>query len=299
MLQEISPCGFANLGNTCYMNSVIQSLLSSTIFNTAIFMYIKEKTNSIDNCSVLLQEYLKIVCDLLFSNYNVYPPLSFKSAINKNIKQFKGKMQHDAHEFLSYLLNNIVDDTRDKELSNVIKNTFCGNYKVFRTCERCGIVKENIENFTEVLLPIPKNSNNPTLEDCFNDFASCERINDNIICEVCKKKSRIILKYQLNDIPSVLIIILKRFECQSMMTNITKISTPVEIYEHIRLDGKRLKLISIVNHYGGVGGGHYVAHIERNNKWYKANDSTISSVNIDSILNDPSNYILVYQYHSE
>ena len=89
--------------------------------------------------------------------------------------------------------------------------------------------------------------------------------------------------------PDVAVFTLNRFK------GTTKNSTPVRIYPYIELEGKKLKLISTVNHYGGTGGGHYVAHVSRAGKWYRADDSSIREINSESVLNDPSVYMVVYQ----
>ena len=75
--------------------------------------------------------------------------------------------------------------------------------------------------------------------------------------------------------------------------NNKKIKTPVEIYEYIILEDIKMKLVGTVNHYGGLGGGHYVSHGLRNGTWYLFNDSQYKEVEID--LKDPSIYIAIYQ----
>jgi ubiquitin C-terminal hydrolase len=60
-------------------------------------------------------------------------------------------------------------------------------------------------------------------------------------------------------------------------------------------------LVAVINHRGGLGGGHYVAYAKNSltSKWYEFDDRTVSEVDEDYVQNVEaysSNYIgsLVY-----
>lgn len=56
-------------------------------------------------------------------------------------------------------------------------------------------------------------------------------------------------------------------------------------------------LVGVVNHYGGLGGGHYTAFAfnELDSSWYDFSDDRVSRVDSESDLVTPAAYVLFYQ----
>lgn len=293
MSTVVNAKGFRNLGNTCFMNSALQALLSSNVMNTVMMIYLRDNHQNLKNFSPMLIEYCRIILDhLQKSNYGVtvYNPIQFKKTLDRVNEWFKGYSQHDSNELVLYLMNEFIDDSKDKGISALIKRLCFGKFKQYIYCDVCHNVVESYFNFLDVALPIP-DTKNPDLEDCFKKFAKYEILEDSNAweCPTCKKKVVAYKKMEIHEVPELAIFTLNRFRGRN------KINTPIKVYPYIELEGKKLKLIATVNHYGSVQGGHYVAHVSRNDKWYKANDESISSTTVDTILNDASVYMVFYQ----
>lgn len=285
--------GFKNLGNTCYMNSGLQSLLASDVLNRVIMSLLEKKQNmNIKIMSPMLIEYCRLILELSKkgNTQEVYPPVKFKNALNMANSWFKGNSQHDTNEFLLFLINNFIDKTQDEDISGMIKKTCFGKYKQYICCNECKNIVSNNFNFLDITLPIPK-IKNPNLETCFMEFAKHEVLDgtNSWNCPNCKKKVTAHKKMELSEVPDVAIFTFNRFN------GMVKNNTQITLYPFIELDGKKLKLVSTVNHYGGTNGGHYIANVNRNDIWYKVDDSSTSKININKILNDESVYIAVYQ----
>lgn len=71
---------------------------------------------------------------------------------------------------------------------------------------------------------------------------------------------------------------------------------PKNIAMTLKIASFRYKLVAIIVHYGNIGGGHYIAIVLRNDKWYMANDSSIMQV--DNIQQYFANtYIALYHMY--
>ena len=304
--------GFRNLGNTCYMNSTLQALLSSTTLNSAIIMCLRKNPKCLNNLSPMMMEYCRMLIDQVTVESNIYSPLHLKKILDTVNPSFRGSAQHDSHEFLIYMINDFVDEKKDKTMTQLINKVCFGKCKEYLCCTECHQVSEKYSNFLDVLLPIP-NMTNPDLIDCFKYFSKFDTLDaDNKWkCSKCNKHVIAQKRTEIYEVPEVAIFTLKRFKGRYAEV---KDSTPVRIYPYIELQNKKLQLIATINHYGNTAGGHYVAYVSREKKethdsrynntnelnkknkdWYRADDESITPVSIESILNDPSVYIVIYQ----
>jgi len=98
--------GLENLGNTCFMNSVLQLLSHQKDFKNAIY---NSKHSCILNsklfCAICaMKRHLK-KCE---ESRAVFAPKEFAFNLKKIGKQFKLGRQEDSHEFLRYLIDKLV-----------------------------------------------------------------------------------------------------------------------------------------------------------------------------------------------
>ncbi|CAA3029769.1 ubiquitin carboxyl-terminal hydrolase 5 [Olea europaea subsp. europaea] len=128
-------------------------------------------------------------------------------------------------------------------------------------------------------------------------------------CPQCKERRQASKKLDLWRLPEVLVIHLKRFSYSRSIKHkldtfvnfpihdfdvtsyIANKNTPHQIYE----------LYALTNHYGGMGSGHYTAHIKllNENRWYNFDDSHISVINEDDVKSAAA-YVLFYRrVHSD
>ncbi|MEQ2227053.1 Ubiquitin carboxyl-terminal hydrolase 3 [Ilyodon furcidens] len=117
----VGATGLRNLGNTCFMNAILQSLSNIEQFSC----YFKElpavalrsgKTagrrmyhtrSQGDNSVSLVEEFRKTLCSLWQGSQTAFSPDSLFYAIWKIMPSFRGYQQQDAHEFMRYLLDHL------------------------------------------------------------------------------------------------------------------------------------------------------------------------------------------------
>lgn len=106
--------GLRNLGNTCYMNSMLQCLSNTTLL-TEFFLskeYVKDinRVNVNSNGGRLAEAYGDLMEAMWSGNDKVVKPQAMKAEMGRICTQFSGYQQQDSQEFLIYLLDNLHED---------------------------------------------------------------------------------------------------------------------------------------------------------------------------------------------
>ena len=124
----------------------------------------------------------------------------------------------------------------------------------------------------------------------------------NIFCEKCNKKTNFKKKLEIDRLPKYLVLVLKRFKLTSMYT--TKIENLItfpllnlDLRDYVvssRICGK-YDLFGVVNHCGGLTGGHYHCNIKQDSIWIKYDDSYTCET--DKKIETSNAYLLIYKYN--
>lgn len=129
-------------------------------------------------------------------------------------------------------------------------------------------------------------------------------------CERCKKNSTSAFKkFYMFRPPEVLVLCVKKFakskyslfgRWMKSSVNVTypEILDLSEYMININLADQSSKglfrLLGVVHHSGGLGGGHYTSYIRKNEKWYYISDSYYKESNLKSALNADA-YLVFYE----
>lgn len=326
-------CGIINLGNKCYIDSILQCLSNSLKLTDYLLSgKYKEDLNITvhKNEHYLLNSYITFVNHVWDEN-QLIKPKSIIENLSKFHKKYYGVQQHDSHECLLYFLdilhhamsyeieidiNGEINCKKDelmkksldtwklffeKEYSFIIE-LFYGNMINIITCSNCNFSEEIFEPFNNLSLSLTDNTLQKCLDNYFNNYCietwKCELCFNN----GCNKFNKIW------SLPNYLIIHLKRFnnENKDTIKNTELITFPIKdlnLTKYISKDKQDMNnyiydLYAINYHNGNLNNGHYWSACKNmNGYWYNYNDGDVSRYNhnnTDSQLITKDAYILMY-----
>lgn len=169
----------------------------------------------------------------------------------------------------------------------------------------CLYTSNKFDPFTHLALPMPNSLKfEIDIYDCMNEFCKEETLDkDNLWqCDKCKKLVAANKKILLWSNPPILVMQFKRFSLINNNKDNRTVNYPTDnldisnIISPIKFDKNRCykyRLYSVINHVGGINGGHYYNYSIDNNDWYIFDDSRVSGISKDKVVN-PSAYILFY-----
>ncbi|KAK3083221.1 hypothetical protein FSP39_017155, partial [Pinctada imbricata] len=248
---------FSNLGNTCYMNAILQSLFSLDPFTMDVFIGSNKLLRSLPQSSLYSSLH-----KLLSSRKRWLPELTrkeylrnVKSAISGSAKRFLGYQQHDAHEFLGQVLDQLKDEVlkvnnstpspqreesdregRSQEVINPTSQSFEFEVEHTISCTECGEEVNKTEQFNDVSLEMPRrrhSSKQCTLQNALDLFFKKEKLEYR--CEKCGCKNSEV-KHKFTKLPRVLILHLKRYSYCSTATFQVKMLQGIHINKYLTLE---------------------------------------------------------------
>ncbi|XP_038009126.1 ubiquitin carboxyl-terminal hydrolase 44 isoform X3 [Motacilla alba alba] len=302
--------GLRNLGNTCYMNSVLQVMWSG--------------------------------------KWALVSPFAMLHSVWRLIPAFRGYAQQDAQEFLCELLDKVQQELETtgtrypalipasqrkliKQVLNVVNNIFHGQLLSQVTCLACDNKSNTIEPFWDLSLEFPEryhcngkemSSQYPCLlTEMLAKFTETEALEGKIYaCDQCNTKRRkfsskpVILteaqkQLMVCRLPQVLRLHLKRFRW-SGRNHREKIGVHVSFDQMLNMEPyccrESLKsllpdcfiydLSAVVMHHGkGFGSGHYTAYCYNSEGgfWVHCNDSKLNMCTMEEVCKAQA-YILFY-----
>ncbi|XP_006809873.1 ubiquitin carboxyl-terminal hydrolase 2a isoform X1 [Neolamprologus brichardi] len=238
--------GLKNLGNTCFMNSILQCLSNTQSLRDYCLhnSHRRDLNNTSRTNTALMEEFAKLLQTMWTSSSSeAVSPSEFKTQIQRYAPRFVGYNQQDAQEFLRFLLDglhnevnrvtvrprgtvedfdHLPDEEKGKKMwskylereDSKIVDLFVGQLKSSLTCSHCGFCSTVFDPFWDLSLPIAKKGyGEVSLMDCMRLFTKEDVLDgdEKPTCYRCKARRRCTKKFTIQKFPKILVLHLKRF----------------------------------------------------------------------------------------
>jgi len=247
----------------------------------------------------------------------IVSPHKFLEVLRKENEMFRSAMHQDAHEFLNFLLNQVVDNVElysklqdglakpngiDTTMTTIPKSAIGWVHDLFEgtlvsetRCLTCENISQRDEAFMDLSVDLEAHS---SVTACLRKFSEeemlCER--NKFHCDNCGGLQEAEKRMKIKRLPRILALHLKRFKYTEDYNRLQKLFHRVDYPFHLRLfnttddaeNSDRLyELYAVVVHIGGGPyHGHYVSIIKTQDRgWLLFDDELVEPVDKSYVQN--------------
>lgn len=317
-----APLGLRNLGNSCYLNSVLQCL---TYTPPLANFCLKNQHSSF--CDSATEPDKKRDCPFCILEKRIARSLTFDLTLDSPSKivnslriyaeHFQCGRQEDAHEFLRYVIDACHNTClrlkklqqrrkggsvggRENSVKTIVSDIFGGTLQNQVKCLSCGAESNKVDEMMDLSLDILHSN---SIKEAMQKFFHPEILDgsNKYKCDKCKKLVAARKQMSILQAPNVLVVQLKRFE--GIFGR--KIDKAIAFDDILFLSGFMCKasqdprpeysLFGTIVHSGfSPESGHYYAYIkDAMGRWFCCNDSCVTQSSVQEVLSEKA-YILFF-----
>ncbi|KAL9249391.1 Ubiquitin carboxyl-terminal hydrolase 23-like protein [Drosera capensis] len=299
--------GLQNLGNTCFLNAVLQCLTYTEPL--AAYLQSGKHKNSCwrrDFCALCAIQ--RHVSNALQNTGRTLAPKDLVSPISRNFRLCR---QEDAHEFMIHLLESmhkcclpsgVPTESPTAYEKSLVHKIFGGRLRSRVNCLQCSHCSDKFDPFLDLSLEIARAD---SLHRALLHFTAAEKLDDgekHYHCTKCRQKVKALKQLTVDKAPYVLAFHLKRFDSHFSGKKIDR-----KVHFGHAIDMKhfvsgaygegdlRYTLYGVLVHAGGsTHSGHYYCFVRTSSgMWYSLDDNKVSQVS-ERIVLEQKAYMLFY-----
>lgn len=301
--------GLENLGNTCFLNSVLQCLT----YTEPLAAYLQSGKHQV-TCRkagfCALCAIQKHVSRALQSSGRSLAPKDLVSNLRCISRTFRNSRQEDAHEYMVNLLESlhkcclptgIPSESQSAYDRSLVHKIFGGRLRSQVKCMQCNYCSNKFDPFLDLSLEILKAD---TLYKAFANFTAKEHLDGGAKqyqCQQCKQKVKALKQLTIHQAPSVLTVHLKRFGSHMSGQKIDKkiqFGSTLDLKPFVTgpYDGDlKYTLYGVLVHAGwSTHSGHYYCFVRTSSgMWYSLDDNRVYQVSEKKVFEQKA-YMLFY-----
>lgn len=282
--------GLRNLGNTCYLNCIIQQLFCLDAFSDTVLELTEKADDLADSPFFGLQNVFQC---LRMSHKKFHDPEAFVRKLKDgNNQPIDVSVQTDLHEFLMSIFTQLTERMKNTEEPELVSKLFEGKQTVEIVTEQ-GNRKTLTQDFTHIQVHVKDIS---SLEQGLDLLCKEENIPD-YRCSVTGDTVSAMQTSSFEVLPPVLIFCLSRFDYSVEHVRSVKLNHYVSFPDELDMSKYRqpeshnpeldeYTLVGVVIHSGEPNRGHYYSFIKdnvENDEWYRFDDEKVLPFDSDNL----------------
>jgi ubiquitin C-terminal hydrolase len=296
--REGNCAGLANLGQTCYFNSLLQQLFMNVQFREFVF-----DTPVLDSKKQNVLAELQLAFASMQDSHDIfYQPDDLVKALNVD-----SSVQDDAHIFFMTLIGQLEESMPDDEAKNALKSFFRGVNKS-QTIGSCKHVSESTDEYFNLSLVVKDKA---SLEESLEEYTKGATLegSDKFRCTTCGSGEGVsvdaVQRTAFEHIPDNLVLGLRRFRYETYDGG-QKVNDRFDFPERIDMSKYKLnrlagvegtsesdifQLVGVVVHQGVLTFGHYWSYAAERGRsdaeplrWFRFEDKSVRRSSIEEVL---------------
>ncbi|KAI3940673.1 hypothetical protein MKW98_029992 [Papaver atlanticum] len=301
--------GLQNLGNTCFLNSVLQCLTYTQPF-AAYLQSGKHKSSCHIAGFCAMCAIQNHVSRALQSTGRILAPKDLVMNLRCISRNFRNSRQEDAHEYMVNLLESmhkcslpsgVPSQSSGAYEKSLVHKIFGGRLRSQVKCTQCNYCSNTFDPFLDLSLEINRAD---SLRRALQHFTATEQLDGgekHYQCQRCKQKVRALKQLTVDKAPYVLSVHLKRFGSHVQGQKINKnveFGSTLDLrpyYSGPHQGDLKYTLYGVLVHAGwSTRSGHYYCFVRTSTgMWHSLDDNTVRQVSEKVVLQQKA-YMLFY-----